>query len=202
MANVDNPHGFLPVKSLQGAPWNGLARSIGVTDGADIFMFDSLITASGLALSPTTATDDDVMLGVAVGFGKNSTATGTMGGSKDGMMFDPDDLATGTRYYDDSDSIHTEWNVFYAPAIGMLFQVQSDGGETAQLLNGTAYDTTATTGNTTTGISKHEIDGDGTAGTGEGVVVLGVVRSPDNDPALDNAEYFIRFNRTVEDDLA
>jgi hypothetical protein len=169
-------------------------RSIGAANGADVFMGDAMLVASGLG-GPATA-DSDTFLGVLVGAGKNETVQGIMGG-EGGFAFNPDDLLPGNRYYDDSVSTHTEWTLFYVPARGSLFKGQADGGETAALLAGTAYDITFGAGNTTTGVSAHEIAGGTTAAAGEGVVIVKQDLRPDNDNSLDNADYVIRFNTVV-----
>jgi hypothetical protein len=116
-----------------------------------------------------------------------------MGNSIEGMPFDPANLETGSRYYDDSANTHTEWNVFYVPARGVLFSVQADGAESAALLVGTAYDLVYGAGDTTTGISGYEIAGGTTAAAGEGVMVLGFGTDPENDRAQDNSNYLVKF---------
>jgi hypothetical protein len=189
MANLDNPRGFHPYKSNVGAPWNSAVRSLPVNDAADIFMFDSLKIASGLAAS--CAADTDLVLGVAVGFGRNSTVAGAMGNSADGMAFDPDNLTTGSRYYDDSASTHTEWNVFYVPAFGNMFMVQADAALTNGL--GSAYDQNFTAGSTTTGISKFEVKGGTAAAATDGVFAHQYVRNPENDVSLANLDFICTF---------
>ena len=191
MANLDKPRGFQPAKMEDGGGWCGVIRSVGVNDAADIFMFDHLTTSSGLAASATA--DGDTILGVAVGFGKNNTVAGSMGNSVEGMPFDPENLMSGARYYDDSANTHTEWNVFYVPARGVLFSAQSNGDESAALLVGTSYDLVYGSGDTTTGISAYEIDGNQTAAAGEGVTVLGFGTDPENDRAQDFSNYLVKF---------
>ena len=193
MANLDNPRGFQPYKSFVGAPWNSVVRSHPVNDAANIFMFDSLTIGSGLA-APASA-DTDLILGVAVGFGKNSTVTGEMGGSADGMAFDPDNLLTGSRYYDDSENTHTQWNVFYVPAFGNMFVVQADAALTNGL--GSAYDQNFTAGNETTGISAFEVKGGTAAAATDGVFAHQYVRDPENDVSLANLDFVGTFENPV-----
>lgn len=189
MANLDNPHGFIPVQKYDGSPWNAMVRSALITDAVDLFTFDALGAASGRA--QILQGDNDAVLGVAVGFGKNNTVTGTMGSSGMGMMFNPDDLLAGSRYYADGTSTHTEWNVFYVNAYGTVFQAQCDGaapGITA------SYDLTLTAGDTASGISKQEVDSATPAAVSEGVFVIDFVRNPDNDVTAVNAEVLVKFN--------
>lgn len=197
MANTDNPKGFAPAGKTDGSPWNSLVRSMGCNDAADIFIGDALLATSGLAVSVTAggANDASAFIGVAVGFGLNETASGIMGGDG-GFPFDYDDLMN--RYYDDSGSTHTEWTCFFVPAKGSLFRVQADGDESAALLLGTSYDGVWTTGDTTTGISNHEINGDQTAADNTvGMMLHRMALRPDNVPAEDFAEYLISFNGAV-----
>ena len=74
MANPDRPSGFRAVRTMSGAPVTGLLRSIGVTNGTDLFRGDMLSLASNLAI--ISATDDATFLGVAYGFGKVDAASG------------------------------------------------------------------------------------------------------------------------------
>lgn len=181
MANADRPNGFRPVKQLNGSPWNGLIREIGVADGADIFVGDVLELASGLA---GTAETNDSMLGVAVGFGR--TVDGQMGGAG---PFDPSDL--NVRFYDDSASTHTEWVVYYVPADGVVFEVQS--ASDLDLVVGDAADLLDGGGNATTGVSGMEL----TSSTNADVHVVELQRTPANDTTLANARYLVRFSDTV-----
>ncbi len=54
MANVDRPNGFKIVKTLSGAPISSMIRSVGVTDGTDIFVGDLISLTSGLAAVAAT----------------------------------------------------------------------------------------------------------------------------------------------------
>lgn len=145
MANPDRPSGFKFVKTLSGAPMQSVIRSIGVTDGTDIFKGDLISLSSNLGAVAATA--DATFLGVAVGFGK----VGSDG--EYSSAFNPDTLTT--LYYDDSASTHTEWRVFYVPVDDAIFEVQSDTdldlavGDPCDLL-------TTTAGNTTSGRSRSE----------------------------------------------
>ena len=146
MANVDRPNGFRPVKTLSGAPVSSLIRSIGVTDGTDIFRGDFISLTSGLAA--VAATNDTAIVGVAVGFGKKDSMSQTTGG-----MFNADSLMTS--YYDDSASTHTDWVCYYVPADDVIFEAQTATALTK--LPGDTVDLLATAGDATTGASRQEI---------------------------------------------
>lgn len=171
MANKDAPRGFRAVKTLSGRPVNAVLRSVGVTDGADMFLGDMLTLTSNLAA--VSATNDTAFLGVAVGFGKVDADGIPLG------PHDPDNL--GRMYYDDSASTHTDWVVYYAPVEDCIFEGQTDAdldlsvGDTADLL--------ATAGSTTTGRSAHEVD----ANTNADFTIIELPHYPDNDNALANA---------------
>jgi len=176
MANQDRPSGFKLVASLTGAPVTSLIRSIGVTDGTDIFKGDMISLASGLGV--VTATNDATILGVAVGFGKVN-ASGDYPSA-----FNPDNLTT--LYYDDSASTHTEWRVFYVPIDSAVFEVQSDAD--LDLLAGAACDIlVSTAGNTTSGISGQQI----TSSTNADFHVVDIPAYPDNDSTLANTRYHV-----------
>lgn len=178
MANPDRPNGFKFIKTKSGAPISGMVRSVGVTDGTDIFVGDLLTLTSGLAA--VAASNDAALLGVAVGFGKVDAASGEFAGA-----YNPDNLTT--LYYDDSASTHTEWRVFYVPADDAIFEVQS--ALDLDLVVGSPADlSVAIAGNTTTGISGQEI----TTSANTDVIVVEIPAYPDNDSTLINTRYWVQ----------
>jgi hypothetical protein len=182
MANVDRPNGFSPVKTFSGAPWTSMIRTIGVADGADIFVGDALKTASGLAAASTAHAD--VIIGVAVGFGKVGSDGSPFG------MFNPINLNT-PQYYDDSASTHTEWVCYYVPVNDVLFEAQFDGTPTTPVI-GQGYGLVYTAGNTTTGQSAQEIDGDDV--TDMDVQIVEFVRKPGNDWTAAHGRVLVKFD--------
>jgi len=175
MANVDRPNGFRPVKTFSGAPVSSLIRTVGVADGGDIFVGDALTLSSGLAAASTA--HDDNIVGVAIGFGKKAGAQNKHG------MFDPSNLEA--RYYDDSASTHTDWVVYYVPVDDVLFEAQFDNTPTTPVV-GQGYGLIYTTGDTTTGMSKQEIDGDDTTDIDVNIVEL---------PDYEDNDYTTAFGR-------
>ena len=180
MANPDRPNGFKFVRSLSGAPMSGLVRSVGVTDGADMFVGDLISLTSNLAA--VAATNDATFLGVAVGFGKVDAASGQYASA-----YNPDNLTT--LYYDDSASTHTEWRVFYVPVDDAIFEVPSNADLDAAV--GDPVDLVATAGNTTTGISAHEVG----ANTNTDMRIVDIPAYPDNDSTLANTRYHVAITK-------
>lgn len=180
MANPDRPSGFRPVKTLSGAPWTGMIRSVGVTDAEDIFLGDAISLVSNLG--KVMATADLTMLGVAQGFGKVDAASGQYAGA-----YNPDNLTT--LYYDDSASTHTDWRVWYLPFDDMVFEVQSNAD--LDVAVGDIVDLVATAGSTATGRSAHEVS----AGTTDFRVVE-IPAYPDNDSTLTNTRYWVTALKT------
>lgn len=182
MANRDRPNGFRFVKTLGGV-LQPIVRSVGVADGADIFVGDALQLSSGLAQKMVT---NGACLGVAVGFGKKGTMTQEFSGP-----FNPDDLMT--IYYDDSANTHTDWVCYYIPAEDAIFAAQTDGAVT--LVVGEAKDIVDAGGDVNTGLSQMEIAS--AAVVNSDVVVVELPNRVDNDLTLANAEYWVKFTDTV-----
>lgn len=182
MANVDRPNGFKFVKTLSGSS-EPVIRTVGVADGADIFIGDALQLSSGLAQRLAV---EGACLGVAVGFGKVNDLQGENFGP-----FDPDNLTK--RYYDDSANTHTDWVVYYIPAEDAIFEAQTDAAAT--LTVGEAQDIVVGSGDTTTGLSDMEIDA--TALTNDGdVVVVEIPNYADNDHTAAFGRYWVKFVNT------
>lgn len=187
MANVDRPNGFRFVKTLSGS-FQPVVRSVGVADGADIFVGDAIALSSGLATKFTVGAE---CLGVVVGFGKKNTMSQEVSGP-----FNPDSLMTA--YYDDSASTHTDWLCYYIPAEDAIFAAQTDAAAT--LVVGEAQDIIDAGGDVTTGLSQMEIDADALTTTGD-VIVVELPNRVDNDLTLANAEYWVKFVKTAFDNL-
>lgn len=183
MANVDRPNGFRFVKKLSDGSASPVIRTVGVADGADIFVGDALQLSSGLAQRLAV---EGVCVGVAVGFGKKSSLV-----KHANQPYDPDNLSV--RYYDDSANTHTDWVVFYIPAEDAIFEAQTDAAAT--LVVGEAQDIVVGSGSTTTGLSDMEIDADGLTNDGD-VVVVEIPNLPDNDPTAAFGRYWVKFVNT------
>lgn len=177
MANPDKANGFKFVRTLSGAPVSQVMRSVGVTDGADMFVGDLISLDTNLG--KVGVTNDADFLGIAAGFGKIDPATGNYAGA-----YNPDNLTT--LYYDDSANTHTEWRVFYVPLQDAIFEVQSDTD--LDLAVGDPCDLLATTaGSTVTGISGQQVG----ANTNTDMRVVDIPAYPDNDSTLANTRYHV-----------
>lgn len=179
MANVDRPNGFSPAKSLIGADWNALVRQY----DADAAKADPI----GIGDPVTLAADGNVelaasgntILGVAVGFGIQTTQSFGRPG-----YFDPDNL--GKQHINATEA----GVVGVVPAEGVLFEVQTDSD--LDLNVGDLADFTAGTTNLTTGRSTKEI----TTATNNDVRVVEQVIADDNDLTLTNARHLVKFETT------
>lgn len=166
MANADRPNGLRFVKTLSGAPVSSVIRWAGVADGEDVFVGDLLNLESGLA-DPADS-NDSAIVGVAVGFAKvDSMSQEAVGGN-----FNPDNLSK--RFYDDSESTHTDWIVYYIPAWDGVFEAQTSTALT--LVPGDTCDLLPTAGSEVTGISAHEL----TTNSNADFTVIEVPKYPDN----------------------
>lgn len=186
MANVDRPNGFSFAKSLIGAPVQGLERKYPAADRSadttgnhgDIYIGDPVTLVAGEVVP---ANSGDTVLGVAVGVGSTGTVTHGPGG-----MFKPNALEE--RYL----AADEDGNVWVIPARDSLFEIQSAAD--LDLVVGAAADhnvTAATAhGSRVTGISNAEL----VASVNADVTVVEIKESPDNDPTLANARYFVKFN--------
>lgn len=175
MANIDRPNGFRPVKTVNGGPWTNLVRTIGVADGEDIFIGDIVNLESGLA--DPGATNDASLLGVAVGFGKVSADGKPLG------PFNPANL--NKRFYDDSESTHTEWVVYYVPVKDCIFEAQTATALT--LVVGDTCDLADAAGDETSGISRQEI----TTSSNADFTVVAIPEYEDNDPTAVWGRYWV-----------
>lgn len=162
MANVDRPNGFRPVMYLNGAPWTGQARAyISPTD--NLFVGD-LVEAetTGSALGYSTvgrAEANDTIIGAVVGW-------------------DPDPSALDRKYHVAS----TTLKVYVADDPNLLFEAQADDNNiTWDELQGNVNFVVAA-GDTVSGVSNMEIDGDTVNTTNTlPLKLMQVVMRPDNE---------------------
>lgn len=174
MANADRPRGFRPVGTMSGAPWINTVRYVGVADGEDIGVGDMLNLESGLA--DPMATNDNAILGSAVGFGKVDADGIPLG------PYDPSNL-DNPFLYDDSAETHTDWVVYYAPATDCIYEVQTNADLDASV--GTAVD--LVDGTPTTRGSIQEVG----SSTNADFQVVHIPKRPDNDNSLANADVHV-----------
>ena len=183
MANTDRPDGFLPVKTLTGAPLTSVMRSV-VPGTDDIFIGDPISITSGAAVQMAV---EGICAGVCVG-------VGTIDNEGNAFMFDPNNLSK--RFFDTSADTEADYRIFYVPAEDAIFEAQSDG--TTDLVIGEAQDMLATDGNQTSGQSQMEINDDALTNDGD-VTVVEIPTGPkyDNTASEANRRYWVKFNNTL-----
>jgi hypothetical protein len=90
----------------------------------------------------------------------------------------------------------TGGTIFVNDDPGALFEVQEDsvGGAAGVVAVGNVFNhTVATAGDTTTGMSGHELDSSD-VGTGTGFVIVEASRRLDNEPANTSAKFIVKIN--------
>lgn len=166
MSNLDNPHGFRPVRMLNGGKVPAHEYKCSTTTA--IYEGDVVqLKSTGNVKTITTTTGVDVMVGVAAHYAAIAT--------------------TDVLVYDSPDTV---------------FEGQSDGatdpGSTTALGHiGNTCDLVLNTGNTTTYLSKHEIDYNTiSTATGSGAMqIVAHYDGKDNDMTLAHARYEVIFQR-------
>lgn len=183
MANVDTPNGFTFVKTLSGAPASGMIRAI-VPGADDIFIGDPITITAGAAVQMAV---EGVCAGVCVGLGA-ADAEGNL------IPLLPTD---GTKkFFDTSADVEANYRILYIPSEDAIFEAQFDDSE--DIVIGEAYDLLATDGNSTTGRSQMEINGDALTNDGD-VVVVEKPTGPNYDQAtgIANKRVWVKFVNTT-----
>jgi len=138
MANVDRPNGAMPIRNLDGSPYNGQYREYPVdsSNSTAVFVGDFIMRQADGNVAPATAGSTQI-IGVCVGVA-------------------PDPTNLERRYLPAS----TAGTVYVADAPDLIFEIQEDsvGSNLAATDIGANADFTAGTGSTTTGQSAHELD--------------------------------------------
>lgn len=181
MANVSRIRGFVPAKSLIGAPWQSLVRQY-KTDGAQtsaIFIGDAItLDTDGFVKA---AANTDTIVGVAIAIGKETTTFGETG------YFNPDDL--GQR----SLAALTVGVIGVVPAEGVVYNVFVTLDATIDRNIGDENDFLVTAGDPISGNSNYTL-----ASTTAAPSLKIVERNtkPNNDTTIANGEYLVMFTTT------
>ncbi len=163
MANVIAPKGFVPVRHLNGSPWNGQTQAFAVlaADGTAMFVGDmvQLEGTSGAAGLTTFGMDLEGVASV-------ETATpGTAGQDNVGVVVgfspDPNNLMLKHR------AASTARIAYVVTDPTVVYEIQEDADTTPYDKDaiGLAVTFVATAGNTTTGVSKFVLDSSETSNT-------------------------------------
>lgn len=196
MANVNRPQGFLPVRHLTGAPWNGLVTMalIPSSDGAACFIGDVVEhnAVGGAAGVIVNGINCEGMPTV-----KHSTLT-TTGQANYGVVvgFLPDPTNLSLRHR--AASTNRIALVVTDPTV--VFEVQEDADTTPIASGdiGCAVGIVTTAGNTTTGVSSMMLDSSTVASTSTlPFKIVALAPRPDNTISTgttDKAKYEVIFN--------
>lgn len=179
MANVSRIRGFVPSKSLIGAPWQSLVRqySADASKSEPIFIGDAVtLDTDGNVIQ---AISGGVILGVVVGIGTEDTTFGPNG------YFNPDDLTQRSL------PATTAGIVGVVPAEAATFNV-FDNGVDLDLVQGDLADLVPGTGSALTGNSAMAL----VVASNNDVKVVEANTAPDNDPTLADAQYIVKFVST------
>lgn len=193
MANVDRDGGFRPRKNLYGSPWQGMMRKANMTTNAtDIYLYDPLEVDGAGAVAAAEGSTQDEIVGVAMGFGRHVPGTMGQDATETSYSFDPSDLEL--RWLDASAITNAEFIVYFSPAYGVLYEVQTASDLDLDVFEAASF--AAGAGSTETGLSTAELDAEVT-GTQADVMVIENVTSPDNDISLANAAHLVTFLHPV-----
>ncbi len=200
MANVSRVRGFIPVRYLNGAPYNGQAQEyliLGADEATAVFIGDlvawggnggaagSVVSGRDVEGMPSVihasgTTSRDGLVGVVVGFIQDQTIP---------LKYNP---ASTNRI------------VLVSPLTNLVYEVQEDGiGQNivrGDMGNNYGYNSGA--GSTVTGASAYSLDSSASATTSTFPWrMLGLVKRPDNALGLsstDLAKFEVTFNSEVQ----
>lgn len=184
--NADKPRGFVPVKYLNGSPWNGKARVYYCRSdyATALFIGDTVKSGGNADTLGKYATVEQA------GAGGNVRGVVIAFGSQPSAMFDADDL---NRKYK---AASTAMYCLVVDDPNVIFEVQEDNDSAtlaATDVGGNA-DAVLTAGDTNSGISKFELDSSGVSGTAVAQCrILGLADREDNAMG-DYAKWEIIFN--------
>lgn len=174
MANADAPFGLRPIRYASGAPYNGAANvySIDATGGAaaiyigDPVKLTGTADTNGIAQVAITNGPTDVVAGVVVSFASDKTGSQL----QDDTKYVPGGTSNAGRY------------ALVADDPNLIFAVQEDstGGALAATDVGDQRTLAIVAGNTTSGISKTQIDSSGTTTSAHGVKILRLRQEANN----------------------
>ena len=188
MANTDRPNGFRPVRYRDGSPYNGACyKAYSPSDNlfiGDLVEVDAAAQSSNDGVYPTVDRIDaagDVIAGVVVGFEANPTA------------LENSHHATSTTIA-----------VYIADVKDLVLEAQSDDATMVQTDVGLNVSPTVTAGDTTTGASNMELDGNTAATTNTLTLrIIGMVDRPDNDSSdsVANQRFLVTVNSSSHANL-
>lgn len=196
MANVDRAQGFLPVRHITGAAWNGLVSMalIPAANGAACFIGD-VVEHNGVGGAAGVIVNGINCEGMPTVKHSTLTTTGQANyGVVVGFLPDPNNLTTRHRLA----STNRIALVVTDPTV--VFEVQEDADTTPIASGdiGCAVGIVTTAGNTTTGVSAMALDSSTVASTATlPFKIVAMVPRPDNalsTGTTDKAKFEVIFN--------
>lgn len=187
MANVDAPRGARPVKHLNGNPWNGEFNIYCALAAEDNNMFVGDFVAHGGSADPTGKYPSVIapaegtgneLLGVIIGFGDNPQLMANVADLS--LRYRPASTLKYIAVVDDPDVIFS----IQEDSVGGALAVTAIGNNTAIVLG---------SGNTSTGLSGHELDSSEVVATTEQLRILRLDPKLNNDLGT-NAEWLVFIN--------
>ena len=178
MANINAPKGFVPVRHMNGSPWNGQTKMflIPSSDGTAVFVGDLVKHAGGAGSAGTVVAGMDCEGMPTCAIASAGTTGQDLLGPVVGFLVDPTALDKKYRVA----STARIALVCVDPTV--VYEVQEDavGANIAAADIGLNVPYTTTAGSTTTGVSKMEIDSSAVATTSTlPLKLLGLVKRPD-----------------------
>lgn len=189
MANVDRPNGLVPVKHLNGAPWNGQVNMYLVpsSDGTAVFIGDLVKLAGGAGAAGTVINGIDVEGMPTV---IQSVAGDLHVGVVVGFLPNQDSLTTLHR------AASTNRIALVCDDPSVVYEIQEVSGGTALTAAevGLNVNVVVGTGSTTFGISGSELNNSGEATTADlDLKILGLSPRPDNSIG-EHAKWLVMIN--------
>lgn len=189
MANVDRPKGLVPVRHLNGAPYNGATNmyKIDSGNGTAVFIGDLVKLAGSAGLAGETVNGVDVE-------GMATVIQSAAGDLHVGVVvgFLPLQTNLETRHRVAS----TNRIALVADAPDLVFEIQEVSGGTALAATevGLNNNVVVGSGNATTGMSAMELDNASEASTADlDLKILGLVKRPDN-AFGEHAKWLVQIN--------
>jgi len=156
MANANLPKGLVPIRYLNGSPWNGAVTTYYATGGTDIFVGDALALsggagAAGLVINGQDCEGMPAVTPVAAGANILGVCVGIV-----------PSVATDALFYASGDRL-----VLVVDDPNVIFRIQEDAvaNSVEAAAIGNNFDLVATAGSTTTGVSAMTLDSSDTSGT-------------------------------------
>jgi hypothetical protein len=175
MANVDAPKGLIPVKHLDGSPWNGQTTMYLMTGATGACYIGDAVKSGGTAGAAGTFVNGVNCEGMQTVVPDTAGSAATVGVV---VGFSPKLSDLSMKYRENS----TDRIAYVVDAPDVIFEIQEDSVSSTLAATdvGANADLIAGSGSTTTGVSGHELDSDTATSGAAGLRILRLVSRPDN----------------------